>query len=268
MKYILLCAAALLVCLVCAWLPARLIGKKKRLGRGAVALLGLGFALLLICAVTFGYLGVYYHADPEAAAVSDRVKTEKIDGGYFFDGPGEDCALIFYPGAKVDTLAYAPLMTALAEKGVDCFLADMPFRMAIFGSDRAAKFQEAYSYETWVAAGHSMGGLAVSSYVADNADRIDCLILLAAYPGKSLPEDLTFLSIYGTKDGCLNREVYEESRGYWPEAAEEYVISGGNHAQYADYGPQSGDMEAEISRAEQQELTVELILDAVKALQS
>ena len=264
MKYILMCLGALAVCLVCAWLPAHLIRKKKGLSRTAGFFLGLALALLLIVAVTFGYLGVYYHADASAKFSSESVEMQRIDGGYFFDGPGEERALIFYPGAKVETLAYAPLMTALAEEGVDCFLADMPFRMAIFGSDLADKFMNAYDYGSWSAAGHSMGGLVVSAYAADHAEAIDELILLAAYPGGEIPDSIALCSVYGDQDGCLNREAYEQAKAYWPENAAECIIGGGNHAQYAAYGPQSGDGEAGIPREEQQKRTVNFILEQIR----
>ena len=264
MKYILMCVGALLVCLVCAWVPAILIGKKKSLKKPVTVLIGFGLTLLLVFIIMAGYLSIYYHADESASVTSDTVQMEEIDGGFLFDGPGEEKALIFYPGAKVETTAYAPLMTKIAEQGVDCFLADMPFRMAMFGGNIAEKFQNAYTYETWAAAGHSMGGLVISSYAVDHADSIDCLILLAAYPGGKLPDDMEMLSVYGSNDGCLNREVYETSREYWPAEASEYVLTGGNHANYGNYGEQDGDMEAEISREEQQKLTAEKIVELVK----
>lgn len=263
MKYILMCAAALAVCVGCAWLPARWIGKRKNLSRPAVACLGVVIGLLVICGVTFGYLGVYYHAD-SPLSLPEGVCMEPIDGGYFFDGPGQDTALIFYPGAKVETLAYAPLMAALAQQGVDCFLADMPFRMAMFGSGTADRFLNRYSYDHWAAAGHSMGGLVISGYAADHADRIENLILLGAYPGRTIPDSIAFCSIYGTQDGCMNREAYEKARQYWPVKVSEFLLEGGNHAQYADYGPQSGDLEPGISRAQQQEQTAARILEQLR----
>lgn len=264
MKYILMCTAALAVCLICGWIPARLLGKAKQWSKGLTAGVAAGFSLLLICAVMFGYLGIYYHAEP-AIADAPTVEVVKIDGGYLFDGPGEDTALIFYPGAKVEALAYAPLINRLAEQGVDCFLADLPFRMAMFGSNTADIFLNAYRYDHWAAAGHSLGGLVVSGYAAEHPEQIECLILLAAYPGGQIPDSIRLCSIYGTRDGCLNRKVYEESKTYWPASASEFVIEGGSHAQYANYGPQSGDMEPGISREEQQRLTVEYILKMLRA---
>ena len=263
MKYILLCMTALVVCLCCAWLPTHFIRKKKHLRWPWAALLMLVFSLVITGAVLLGYLEVYYHAEPGVLASSSDVKIEKIDGGYFFDGPGNEDALIFYPGAKVEATAYAPLMTALAENGVDCFLAEMPFRMAIFGSNTAEKFLNTYSYKSWTAAGHSMGGLVISGFASDHAEQIDHLILLAAYPGKEIPESISFCSIYGTCDGCLNTQAYEQARAYWPESSAEVILEGGNHAQYANYGEQSGDKKPTISRDIQQEQTVAVILEAI-----
>lgn len=264
MKYMLMCLGALVVSFGVGWVPARWIGKKN----GHTFVLTLLFGVLLLGAVSFGYLESYYHADSEAVAqalANPTVKTEKIDGGYFFDGPGEAAALIFYPGAKVETIAYAPLMTLLAEQGVDCFLADMPFRMAMFGAKLGDRFLANYSYDTWIAAGHSMGGLVVSGFA--DRDEIDALVLLGAYPGGQVRENLHFLSIYGTNDGCLNRSAYESAKAYWPAGAEEHPIAGGNHAQYAAYGPQSGDGEAEITMAEQQQAVAEIILAAVNGIE-
>ncbi len=228
MKYILMCLTALAVCLGCAWIPAGYIGRKRHLNKPAEIGLAIVIGLLLISGVTLGYLSVYYHADVSAGEDAESVQMQKIDGGYLFDGPGEDTALIFYPGAKVETLAYAPFLTSLAESGVDCFLADMPFRMAMFGSNRADRFLEKYSYEHWAAAGHSMGGLVISGYAAEHADQIEHVILLAAYPGGMIPDSITFCSIYGTEDGCLNREAYEKARTYWPADALEMIIEGGH----------------------------------------
>ena len=263
MKYILLCLAALAVCLGVGRLPVLGIQRKKKLRWPAVLALTLAFGLLLMAGVGLGYLSVYCHADATAEVTSPAVERVKIDGGYLFDGPGADTALVFYPGAKVDTLAYAPLLTALAEEGVDCFLADMPLHMAIFAAQRADRFLDAYAYDRWAAAGHSMGGLVISGYATDHADRFRQLILLASYPAETVPDSITFCSVYGTEDGCLDRPVYEDSRAYWPEDAREYVLEGGNHAQYANYGRQKLDGEATISREEQQARTVEIILETL-----
>ena len=85
------------------------------------------------------------------------------------------------------------------------------------------------------------------------------LVLLASYPADETGS-MPFLSIYGDRDGVLNRESYEKSRAFWPEGAEELVIPGGNHAQFGDYGPQRGDGAASITQDEQQTQTAQAIL--------
>ena len=44
----------------------------------------------------------------------------------------------------------------------------------------------------------------------------------------------------------------------------EYVIKGGNHAGFADYGPQNGDGKSEITPQMQQEQTADIIIKAIK----
>ena len=50
------------------------------------------------------YFNQYYKSGETAAwylASHDEVVVSSYDKGYFFDGKGEEDALIFYPGAKV-----------------------------------------------------------------------------------------------------------------------------------------------------------------------
>ena len=234
-------------------------GKRRR--RVVYAVL----AAALLFALTAGiYLGRYSHSAPTAARYLESggtVTVERVPGGRRFDGPGEGSALIFYPGGKVEAEAYAPLLFRLAEGGEDCFLAEMPFRLAITDVDAAADFTAAYDYDEWILAGHSLGGAAAAMYASREVGGIDGLVLLAAYPTKPLPDGMRLLSVYGSEDGVLNRDKYERGRAYWPEAAEEIVIEGGNHAQFGDYGAQAGDGAALISRDEQQRITVDAILE-------
>ncbi len=196
---------------------------------------------------------------------SDRdITVTKIDRGYFFDGYGEENAIIFYPGAKVDTTAYAPLLYHLAEQGQDCFVIEMPFHLAFFGKNRADEIIDKYNYKNWYLSGHSLGGAVASMYTSENIDKIDGLILLAAYPTKELSSDMKILSIYGDKDGVLNMVKYNEGKQFWNENTTEVCINGGNHAQFGNYGKQSKDNNANISWEEQQRKTIEAILEFVK----
>lgn len=219
--------------------------------------------MLVVVLLFFVYTADYSHADETAmsAMVSDEtVAVVPTDYGVLFDGPGEDSALIFYPGGKVDEIAYAPLLRRIAAGGMDVCLVKMPFRLAVLGLNRADAVMARHSYCNWYIGGHSLGGAMAAYYAAGHGDALRGLILLAAYPTRSVGE-LPLLSVYGTEDGVLRMEQYEKGKAYWPSDALEYVIDGGNHAQFGSYGAQSGDGTASISAAEQQALTAERILD-------
>ncbi|MBQ7600396.1 MAG: alpha/beta hydrolase [Clostridia bacterium] len=177
-----------------------------------------------------------------------------------FDGPSESDALIFYPGAKVEETAYAPLMRLIAAESMDVLLVRMPFRLAFFGADRAADLITRYDYDTWHIGGHSLGGVMAAGYAAEHSGQLAGVILLAAYPAKQLDDSLKVISIYGSADGVLNMKKLSESGRYMPENALTYVIRGGNHAQFGNYGKQSGDGEASVTAGEQQRETAMLIL--------
>ena len=223
----------------------------------AIVLLAGGFLL---------YTAQYYHADADAKAalVSDgAVQVAQTDYGWFFDGFSEDSALIFYPGGKVEATAYAPLCRLLARSGFDVCLVEMPLRLAMFGQNKASSIMASMDYAHWYIAGHSLGGVFASSYAAEHAQALDGVLLLASYPTKQLGDGLKTLLIYGSEDAVLNREKYQESLQYVPEHATQYVIAGGNHAQFGSYGAQAGDGAALISRLQQMEETVRVICERI-----
>ncbi|MCD8075289.1 MAG: hypothetical protein LUF27_09725 [Lachnospiraceae bacterium] len=80
--------------------------------------------------------------------------------------------------------------------------------MAIFGINRADDVMKEYDYEHWYISGHSLGGAMAASYAAENTDKLDGVILPAAYATKDLG-DLAVLSIYGSNDGVLSVEKVE-----------------------------------------------------------
>ena len=102
-------------------------------------LIGLLIVVAILIVISLVYLNTYYKADNvvEDYLKNTNVKVERINKGYFFDGPGEDSALIFYPGAKVEYISYAPLMNKLAANGLDTFLIKMPFNIAFFDTNAA-----------------------------------------------------------------------------------------------------------------------------------
>lgn len=223
--------------------------------------------LVLVTAGGFWYINDYYHSQ---VSIEDYQKSNKqislkeIELGLFLDGPGEDKAMIFYPGAKVEYTSYLPLFYRMAEQGIDCFLLKMPCNLAVFGQNMAEKIMKDYEYSDWYLSGHSLGGAMAASYVSEHLEKFDGLVLLAAYPTKSLQNDDFFvLSLYGSEDGVLNLEKLEMGREYMPKQYKEICIKGGNHANFGDYGEQDGDNPAVISREEQQNQTVAEILKEI-----
>lgn len=235
--------------------------------RRKIILISLGSILLITLIICFIYLSTYSHAISveQYLKSSDEVTVKEDNNGYFFDGYGTYDLVIFYPGAKVDTKAYAPLMYLLAKNGIDVYLVNMPFHFAIFGINKADYVLKNYSYKNYYGAGHSLGGAMISSYISKNHELFKGLILLASYTTKDLSNtNLDVLSIYGSLDGVLNMENVVSGRSLMPNNYIEYVIEGGNHANFASYGNQKGDNNSLISKEEQINLTLNSICNFIK----
>ena len=214
------------------------------------------------------YVGDYYHSDDSVQTYMQKegdVKVNEIKEGLFLDGPGTEDAVVFYPGAKVEYTAYVPLLYQLAEQGIDCFLIKMPCNLAIMGQNKADSILDGYKYDHWYLAGHSLGGAMAASYASKHLEDLDGLVLLAAYPTKSLKsEDFSVLSVYGSEDGVLNMTKYEEGLKWMPDRYTELCIEGGCHAYFGNYGKQKGDGAAGISREKQQEQTAAAVVQMIQ----
>ena len=211
----------------------------------------------------FIYSNDYYRSEGVDLSSSQGVAVSEIEEGYFFDGCGETDALIFYPGAKVEETAYAPLMRMLAARGVDCFLLKMPMKLAFLDMNKADRITEKYEYERFFLAGHSLGGAMAANYSANHPDEYGGLFLLAAYPSRDLSSvKFPILFIYGENDGVLNRKKLKKGRALTPKGSE-YIIEGGNHSGFGSYGAQKDDGKSLITAEEQQRITAEKIIETV-----
>ena len=229
-----------------------------------IALIVILALVIVLAGYLFWYGTNYAHADSSVDALlngTENVSVTKIDGGLFLDGPGNESALIFYPGAQIEYTSYLPLLMNLSNDGVDCFLLEMPLNVAVFNTGAANSIIDNgnYTYDKWYVGGHSLGGWAASEYISNNPNKTDGLVLLAAYSDSDLG-DTPVLSIYGTKDGNLNRVTYNESKPFIDNNLTEYIIKGGNHAQFASYGVDPKNGKASISPEQQRKETEEQIL--------
>jgi hypothetical protein len=231
----------------------------------------IGMVLVAFVIITLTYLGDYYHADQTAheALISGNQVIVREEGNLtiFMPTTGQDeTGFIFYPGGKVEDIAYAPLMRSLAEQGYPAVIVGMPFNLAVFNANGADKVLEALpEIEHWIMVGHSLGGAMASDYLAEHEDKVAGLTLLGAYPNESLSQSShPVVTLYGSEDQIINQQGFTEGRNKLPVTARYYEIAGGNHSGFGNYGEQSGDGIASISSAEQQAITIAKIMEIWK----
>lgn len=236
-------------------------------GKLSVLMICVGVLTVLLVGTCWMYLADYYPADLnaiEAFAPEQTIAQITLDDGTILMGPDNArTGLIFYPGGKVEHLAYIPLMEQLASEGILCFIVRMPFRLAVFDVDAADRIIEQYpQVEKWYIGGHSLGGSMAASYLADHEEVFSGLFLLGSYSTADLSDaELDVLSVYGSEDRVLNREKYAENRSNLPADLMEIEIPGGCHAYFGMYGPQSGDGEPTVTNEEQILITAAAILE-------
>ena len=160
--------------------------------------------------------------------------------------------MIFYPGGKVEAEAYAILLKGIQDAGIRVFLVEMPFNLAVFDANAAISIMEDNPMiEHWYVGGHSLGGAMASQFAERNAEKLDGLILLAAYPLNDAMDRVLILS--GTEDKVVDHRMLDGFEVHW--------IKGGNHANFAHYGAQKGDGEALIDKDEQIKMTQAWIIE-------
>ncbi len=222
-----------------------------------ISLISLAALLVVLTVGFYVYVSDYYKADETAVAVMSGNSDIRIEDNLTILSPSypTDTALIFYPGAKVEAIAYLPILEKLKQNGITCVLVKMPFNMAIFDVNAADKvFDKLPDIKNWYIGGHSMGGAMASSYASKHKEAVKGLILLGAYIyGDYSAKDA--LTVYGTFNSNLEKNInYTENI---------VVIEGGNHAQFGNYGRQKGDPDATISTEEQQDIAVTAIMEFI-----
>ncbi|MGJ9422137.1 alpha/beta hydrolase [Aeromicrobium sp. CF3.5] len=162
--------------------------------------------------------------------------------------------LVFQPGARVDPRAYVPMLTQVSRTGVLVAIIKQPLEIGFTAIGAPADIMDAHPDVTsWAVGGHSLGGVAASSYAGDHLDQIDGLVLWASYPLDSLADtSLAVTSISGTQDGLATPDDIEKSRPDLPESTVYVAIDGGVHRYFGDYGVQAGDGAPTTSRMDVQ----------------
>jgi hypothetical protein len=226
-------------------------------------------SILLIVGIFAIYVSDYYHADTDSIEVfiqnKNVNKTVLYDGAISYKTEDSEVGFIFYPGGKVEFTSYEPLMYELALNGITCILLEMPLNLAFFNVNAASKAIDYFpEIESWYIGGHSLGGSIASSYLANNLDKFDGLVLLSSYSTNNLnDEKLKVLSIYGSEDKVMNKENYNNNKKNFPSNFTEKVIEGGCHAFFGMYGAQDGDGIPLITNEEQIIMTSNFIVEFI-----
>lgn len=189
--------------------------------------------------------------------------------------------LLFLPGGLVDPHAYISSMNKVVEKGVGVVIMKFSANLAMLESSKPLKIMDAMpEVDNWYIGGHSLGGIVAQMTVNKEPDLFQGLVFLGVYPAENYSIsnwDKHVLSLYASNDGLSTVEEVEASKHLLPEAFQItmpseidtiqsetaltlfYLIEGGNHSQFGDYGFQKGDGAATISMEEQHEQISECI---------
>ena len=228
--------------------------------------------------ITWTLIAIRPRSEARAALQSDSRVRVADSGPYFTFVPVEGrrtAGLLFFAGALVDPVAYAPVMREIAEAGYPAVLVKLPRRGAFGGAEGPEVLTRGVDatlslpeIRKWVLAGHSRGGEVASRLAQTDAPSFAGLVLI----GTSHPRDISLANsrlpvtrIYGTRDTVADVEKLERNRPNLPAVIRDVRIEGGNHSQFGDYGFQPGDWPADISREEQQRITIAAVLDALRA---
>jgi pimeloyl-ACP methyl ester carboxylesterase len=170
----------------------------------------------------------------------------------------------------VDYRVYSPVLHQIAAQGYFVAVVKVAINLAFFDVNAADHVISQYpNIQHWAVGGHSLGGVAASSYASQHLDVLDGLVFWASYPADDSLTNaaIKVLSVYGTND-MAGMETFDKSRVQLPADAQFVVINGGNHAQFGSYGPQAGDNVAEISAEEQWMQTTEATVKFLETLKT
>jgi pimeloyl-ACP methyl ester carboxylesterase len=240
--------------------------------------LGLGATLVFI-----GWSLIAYRASGDARVATHSDSTVTIlhaDGIWSFmprhGAAAASPALIFFPGALVSPLAYAPLVRAAAIAGFAAYIVELPRRGALGGADDPALEQRFERLLTqpdtprgWVIAGHTRGAVVAAQLAATQRVGFSGLVLI----GTTHPRDVDLRSlatpvtkIVGTRDGIAKPEDVEANRSKLPATTQWVWVQGGNHSQFGWYGFQPGDRRASVPAVVQHTIMIRAVLNMLAQL--
>jgi hypothetical protein len=228
-----------------------------RVAGGAVG----GLAALLLVAVLVYLVPLPATADAVASlsgSSSVRVTNSATRIALSPVGQPVRAGLVVQPGAKVDPRAYVPLLSRISEEGFLVVVVKQPLNIGFLAVGAPEGIIDDHPEVTsWAVGGHSLGGVAASSFAGRSPTPVNGLLFWASYPLGSLADrDLVVASVSGTRDGLTTPSDVEASRDELPASSTFVAVEGAVHSFFGDYGEQSGDGTPTVSRAEAQDQIV------------
>lgn len=158
--------------------------------------------------------------------------------------------LMFYPGLRVEPEAYVHKLSQIATAvDIQIVIGRPPLNIAAFSIRQGDDMRKAVpGVDSWYVGGHSLGGAMACLYTKWNPNRVAGVMLWGTYCGtdiSSLP--IRVLSVSGENDGVFPPAKISAARKELPVNATIVEVKGMDHAQFGNYGPQSGDAAATIT---------------------
>jgi pimeloyl-ACP methyl ester carboxylesterase len=180
--------------------------------------------------------------------------------------------ILFIPGGLVDPHAYIEsFLPFTRELKMKVVIVKVRSNLAIINSGQAAKVRSEFQETRWLLGGHSLGGVVACMNIKKEGTQYEGLFLLGSYANNDISDwDQPVFSFMAENDNFSTLADIEANANLLPsginvESLEMldlgdshgktiyYLVKGGNHAQFGNYGEQKGDGTASISGAAQQE---------------
>ncbi|KAJ8604512.1 hypothetical protein CTAYLR_000920 [Chrysophaeum taylorii] len=205
-----------------------------------ISSLGALYLLFVVLVVIFQRQPAFESAREVVKKGYKGVAISETAWGLSFVPPKESkIGIVYFPGALVDHVAYAPLCARIAARAkAPVFLISVPLRLATLSprscASRARDAKRTTNAAHWIYAGHSLGGSAAKA-AASKDDQAVGLLLHASYcDARDVPDRVRILQVVAEADKIVT-DVCE------PDGTRVAVstVKGGNHAGFAHYGPQT-----------------------------
>ena len=229
-------------------------------------------SLLLAMIMFVAMSSVSFAAGASPKNVEGKYKVEVIDNNTRYPtdviiykpvGVTPKIGVLFYAGNPVDYRDYGTLCKRVASAGYLVISPEFPLDTAILNWAAGEEYMKHFpEVKEWFFMGHSHGGGTAVWEGTLKPELFQGLILISAvaFPCH-LPDDYPVLTFHATEDQAvplwqhkiLMAELYNCD-------VTEVIIQGGNHAQFGDYGIQSNDGKAKISKKKQMNITMKHIM--------